>query len=51
VPADWRASFSNGTVSITAVPEPVPAALWAAGLGAMAWLARRRQHRAGQAQG
>jgi len=22
VPADWRASFSNGTLSITAVPEP-----------------------------
>lgn len=42
VPADWRAAFSQGTVSITAVPEPGPAALWAAGLGAMAWLARRR---------
>jgi hypothetical protein len=43
VPADWRAEFSNGAVSITAVPEPDAWALLAAGLGAVVWLARRRQ--------
>ena len=47
VPADWRVSFSNGTVSITAVPEPSPWALLMAGLGGVAWLARRRQSHPG----
>ena len=43
VPADWRASFSNGTLSITAVPEPGTWALLMAGLGVVAWVALRRQ--------
>ena len=41
-PSDWRITFADGTVSITAVPEPATWALWLAGLVAVARIARRR---------
>ena len=43
VPSIWRAGFSQGSLSITAVPEPDTWALWASGLSLVAWLARRRR--------
>ena len=45
LPSDWRAQLNQGTLSITAVPEPATWALWLAGLLAvvrMARMARRR---------
>ena len=42
VPGPWRAEFNQGTLSITAVPEPAAWALWLAGLAAVARIARRR---------
>lgn len=42
VPGDWRASIEQGTLSITAVPEPGTWALWLAGMVAVARIARRR---------
>ena len=41
-PSDWRVTFADGTLSITAVPEPATWALWLAGLVAVARIARRR---------
>ena len=41
-PADWRAEFNQGALSITAVPEPGTWALWLAGLVAVVRIARRR---------
>ena len=41
-PADWRAEFNQGTLSITAVPEPATWALWLAGLVAVMRIARRQ---------
>ena len=49
VPADWRAQFNGGTLSITAIPEPGTWALWLAGLVAVARIARRRGVGAGPA--
>ncbi|MDP3084705.1 MAG: PEP-CTERM sorting domain-containing protein [Rubrivivax sp.] len=43
VPALWRAQFVNGTLNVVAVPEPGTWALFAGGLGALGWLARRRK--------
>ncbi len=42
VPSDWRADFNQGTLSITAVPEPGTWALWLAGVLAVARATRWR---------
>ena len=42
VPAERHAQLNQGTLSITAVPEPASWALWLTGLQAVARIARRR---------
>ena len=45
LPSDWRAQLNQGTLSITAVPEPATWALWLAGLLAVARMARMARRR------
>jgi hypothetical protein len=42
---DYSQLYSNGTVSVTAVPEPETYAMMLAGLGLVGWSARRRASR------
>ncbi|MBC7955401.1 MAG: hypothetical protein H7Y33_05990, partial [Cytophagales bacterium] len=51
VPSDWRAEFEQGTLSITAGPEPGTWALWLAGVVSVARVARRRSGLHRQAPG
>jgi hypothetical protein len=41
----WDASqlYVDGSIAVTAVPEPGTAAMWLVGIAGMNWLARRRR--------